>query len=52
MGLQESGKTHLAVAIAKRPGRIAVGSVTFWSVPDLLDNLRNTYLKPERVDVL
>ena len=39
------GKTHLAVAIAKvqsDQGR----RVTFWSVPDLLDNLRHTYSNP------
>lgn len=39
------GKTHIAVAIAKVQsdrGR----SVTFWSVPDLLDNLRHSYSNP------
>lgn len=39
------GKTHIAVAIAKVQldrGR----SVTFWSVPDLLDNLRHSYANP------
>ena len=39
------GKTHIAVAIAKAQsdrGR----SVTFWSVPDLLDNLRHSYSNP------
>ena len=39
------GKTHLAVAIAKVQsdrGR----SVTFWSVPDLLDKLRHSYSNP------
>ena len=39
------GKTHIAVAIAKVQsdrGR----SVTFWSVSDLLDNLRHSYSNP------
>ncbi len=39
------GKTHIAVAIAKVQsdrGR----SVTFWSVPDLLDKLRHSYSTP------
>ena len=41
-GFTGVGKTHLAVAIAN--SRAQQGdSVTFWSVPDLLDNLRHAY---------
>ena len=36
------GKTHIAVAIANERAKKGA-SVTFWSVPDLLDNLRFTY---------
>ena len=39
------GKTHIAVAIANvqsEKGR----AITFWSVPDLLDNLRHSYSTP------
>ena len=39
------GKTHIAVAIAKVQSDKG-GSITFWSVPDLLDNLRHTYSTP------
>ena len=39
------GKTHIAVAIAKVQSEKG-GSITFWSVPDLLDNLRHTYSTP------
>lgn len=41
-GLTGVGKTHLAVAIANV--RISQGgSVSFWTVPDLLDRLRHAY---------
>lgn len=36
------GKTHIAVAIANVQVQRGA-STTFWSVPDLLDNLRQTY---------
>ncbi len=36
------GKTHIAVAIANVQVQRGA-STTFWSVPDLLDNLRRTY---------
>ena len=36
------GKTHIAVAIANVQAKKGA-VVTFWSVPDLLDNLRNTF---------
>ena len=36
------GKTHIAVAIANAQAQQGA-SITFWSVPDLLDNLRHTY---------
>lgn len=39
------GKTHIAVAIAKVQSDLG-RSVTFWSVPDLLDNLRHSYSNP------
>ena len=39
------GKTHLAVAIATVRAKKG-DSITLWSVPDLLDNLRHTYSNP------
>ena len=36
------GKTHIAVAIANAQAQQGA-SITFWSVPDLLDNMRHTY---------
>ena len=39
------GKTHLAVAIANLRAQQG-DSITLWSVPDLLDNLRHTYSNP------
>lgn len=39
------GKTHLAVAIANLRAQKG-DSITLWSVPDLLDNLRHTYSNP------
>jgi DNA replication protein DnaC len=39
------GKTHMAVAIANVRAEKGT-SITFWSVPDLLDNLRHTYSNP------
>ena len=39
------GKTHLAVAIAGLRAQNG-DSITLWSVPDLLDNLRHSYSNP------
>ena len=39
------GKTHLAVAIANALQKLG-SPVTFWTVPNLLDNLRHTYSNP------
>ncbi len=39
------GKTHLAVAIATVRAQKG-DSITLWSVPDLLDNLRHTFSNP------
>ena len=41
------GKTHLAVAVANELMKRDV-SVTFWSVPDLLDSLRHTFSDPDQ----
>ena len=40
------GKTHIAVAIANARAQQGA-SITFWSVPDLLDSLRHTYANPD-----
>ena len=40
------GKTHIAVAIANAQVQRGA-STTFWSVPDLLDSLRQTYGNPD-----
>ena len=39
------GKTHIAVAISKVQAEKG-GSITFWSVPDLLDSLRHSFSTP------
>ena len=39
------GKTHLVVAIAAVRAKKGE-TITFWSVPDLLENLRHTYSNP------